>query len=114
MKNLVSVGGQHQGVYGFPRCPVEKFTAVCNYVRQLLNLGAYVDFVQDKLVQAEYWHDPLNEKEYRQKSVFLADINQEKAFNPSYKENLLKLKNLVLVKFNQDMMVCWILFLIQI
>ena len=30
-----------------------------------------------RLVQAEYWHDPLNEDEYRQKSVFLADINQE-------------------------------------
>ena len=30
------------------------------------------------LVQAEYWHDPLNEEEYREKSVFLADINQEK------------------------------------
>ena len=31
-----------------------------------------------RLVQAEYWHDPLNEDEYRQKSVFLADINQER------------------------------------
>ena len=30
------------------------------------------------LTQAEYWHDPLNEAEYREKSVFLADINQEK------------------------------------
>ena len=30
------------------------------------------------LVQAEYWHDPLNEEEYRDKSIFLADINQEK------------------------------------
>lgn len=30
------------------------------------------------LVQAEYWHDPLNEEEYKEKSVFLADINQEK------------------------------------
>lgn len=30
------------------------------------------------LVQAEYWHDPLNEEEYREKSVFLAEINQEK------------------------------------
>lgn len=29
------------------------------------------------IVQAEYWHDPLKEEEYRQKSVFLADINQE-------------------------------------
>ena len=38
----------------------------------------YVGFVQENLVQAEYWHDPLNEKEYRQYSVFLADINQER------------------------------------
>ena len=30
------------------------------------------------LVQAEYWHDPLNEEEYKQKSVFLSEINQEK------------------------------------
>ena len=30
------------------------------------------------LVQAEYWHDPLNEEKYKEKSVFLAEINQEK------------------------------------
>ncbi|PIO23999.1 hypothetical protein AB205_0124910, partial [Aquarana catesbeiana] len=30
------------------------------------------------LVQAEYWHDPLNEDEYRKGSIFLADINQER------------------------------------
>ncbi len=32
-------------------------------------------FVQNTLVQAEYWHDPLQEAEYAAKSVFLADIN---------------------------------------
>lgn len=36
------------------------------------------------LVQAEYWHDPLNEEEYREKSVFLAEINQEKKVKKSY------------------------------
>ena len=30
------------------------------------------------IVQAEYWHDPLKEDEYKAKSVFLADINQER------------------------------------
>ena len=104
MKNLISIGGQHQGVYGFPRCPMN-FTSVCDYVRKLLNLGAYIDFVQNRLVQAEYWHDPLQEKEYKEKSIFLADINQERKFNPQYKENLLKLKNLVLVMFEKDEMV---------
>ena len=93
-------------MYGFPRCPENTLKTLCDYVRKLLNLGAYVDFVQDQLVQAEYWHDPLNEKEYRDKSVFLADINQEKSFNSNYKENLLKLTNLVLVKFDKDEMVC--------
>ena len=34
-------------------------------------------FSYNSLVQAEYWHDPLNVDEYRKKSVFLADINQE-------------------------------------
>ena len=30
------------------------------------------------LTQAEYWQDPLNLQEYVEKSVFLADINQER------------------------------------
>ena len=40
MFNLISVGGQHQGVYGFPRCLGENET-VCNIVRDMLNLGVY-------------------------------------------------------------------------
>lgn len=47
MLNLVSVGGQHQGVYGFPHCPGSNIT-LCNWVRELLNLGAYVSFVQNQ------------------------------------------------------------------
>ncbi|KAL8561741.1 Palmitoyl-protein thioesterase 1 [Nucella lapillus] len=97
--NLISVGGQHQGVYGFPRCPGENET-LCDIVRKLLNYGVY-----ESLVQAEYWQDPLNLKEYVEKSVFLADINQERQVNQTYKANLLKLKNLVLVKFLDDTMV---------
>ena len=34
--------------------------------------------VTDSVVQAEYWHDPLHEDEYKQCSVFMADINQER------------------------------------
>ena len=47
-------------------------------MRKLLNLGAYTSYVQKHLVQAQYWHDPLNEAEYRNVSLFLADINQER------------------------------------
>jgi palmitoyl-protein thioesterase len=43
--------------------------------------------------------------EYRRVSVFMADINQERTFNAQYKNNLLKIRNLVLVKFLRDTMV---------
>ena len=44
--NLISVGGQHQGVFGFPRCP-EANETICEEVQKLLSIGAYVKFVQD-------------------------------------------------------------------
>ena len=104
MNNLISVGGQHQGVYGFPRCPGES-EKICDYVRKLLNMGAYVSYVQNHLAQAEYWHDPLNEEEYKAKSIFLADINNENVKNETYKTNLKKLNNFVFIKFSEDKMV---------
>lgn len=36
-----------------------------------------VVLVASSLVQAQYWHDPLNEDLYKTHSLFLADINQE-------------------------------------
>ncbi|XP_048414249.1 palmitoyl-protein thioesterase 1 [Stegostoma tigrinum] len=104
MLKLVTFGGQHQGVYGLPRCPGET-SQICNLIRKMLNVGAYSSPIQDHLVQAEYWHDPLNEDLYRDKSIFLADINQERGINESYKENLTKLKKFVMVKFLNDTMV---------
>ncbi|XP_052255104.1 palmitoyl-protein thioesterase 1-like [Dreissena polymorpha] len=102
--NLISVGGQQQGVFGLPHCPGS--FSICEAVRKLLNQGAYVPLISIQgLCKAEYWHDPLNEAEYQAKSVFLADINQENSVNATYKANLLKLKNLVLVQFLQDTMV---------
>ena len=53
---------------------------MCNQIykscfRDLLNYGAYVDFVQDFLVQAQYWHDPLHFDTYVEKSQFIAEVN---------------------------------------
>merc|ERR1719411_1153436 len=88
-----------QGGYnaiGFPQCPGE-MDPFCDIVRDLLNYGAYVDFVQDFLVQAQYWHDPLHFDTYVEKSLFLAEINNEKPEkNASYAENLAKLENFVM------------------
>jgi len=103
--NLVSVGGQHQGVYGFPKCPGSN-NFFCEKVRELLNIGAYDPSVQDHLCQAEYWHDPLQLDEYLQKCVFLPDINNELATkNSTYKRNMISLNNLGLVLFLNDSVV---------
>merc|ERR1711973_318392 len=105
MKNLITFGAQHQGVFGFPNCPGE-MNFFCDIVRDLLNYGAYVEFVQDFLVQAQYWHDPLHFETYVEKSLFIAEINNEKTEkNASYAINLAQLENFVLVKHNQDSMV---------
>ncbi|VDD90423.1 unnamed protein product [Enterobius vermicularis] len=103
MKNLVSMGGQQQGVYGLPYCPGQK--SFCDSVRKLLDFGAYVGFVQRNSIQAQYWHDPYAEETYKEKSIFLADINNEKVYNETYKKNLERLQKLVLVKFLDDTVV---------
>lgn len=80
IKNLISLGGQHQGVYGLPNCGSMEHK-VCDYMRRMIHYGAYLSFVQNRFVQAEYWHDPLKEEQYKKNSVFLADINNEHIVN---------------------------------
>merc|ERR1711936_733890 len=85
MKNLVTVGAQHQGVFGFPLCPGE-MVFFCDIVRDLLSYGAYLDF-----------------DTYVEKSKFIAEINNEKDVkNASYAVNLNKLENFIMIKHNQD------------
>ncbi|XP_001381180.3 palmitoyl-protein thioesterase 1 [Monodelphis domestica] len=104
MINLISVGGQQQGVYGLPRCPGVS-SHICDWIRKTLNMGAYAKGVQERLVQAEYWHDPIKEDLYRNHSIFLADINQERGINETYRKSLMALKKFVMVKFLNDSVV---------
>jgi ribosomal protein S18 len=47
----------------------------------------------------QYWHDPLNYRDYVQLSRYLADVNNEGVFkNVTYFKNLTKLKKFVMVK----------------
>jgi palmitoyl-protein thioesterase len=104
VKNLVTLGGQHQGVFGLPNCP-SLTTGTCEYLRKILNFAAYAGWVQRLLVQATYWHDPLNEDAYRSKSTFLAEINNEKKINQDYIDRLQALNKFVMIKFENDTIV---------
>lgn len=98
----MSLGGQHQGVFGLPSC---KAKGICDHIRYLLTHQAYEQSVQQNVIPAQYWHDPTKESLYRQKSHFLADINNENQVNQTYKNNLLQLVNMILVEFLNDTVV---------
>lgn len=104
IKNLITLGAQHQGVYGLPRCGALS-SEICDYLRKLLSEFAYNQYVQDVLVQATYWHDPNNEETYKSHSAYLGEINNERAINQDYIKRLQSLENFVMVKFINDSMV---------
>eukprot|EP01127_Copromyxa_protea_P012980 TRINITY_DN3434_c0_g1_i2.p2 TRINITY_DN3434_c0_g1~~TRINITY_DN3434_c0_g1_i2.p2 ORF type:complete len:133 (-),score=26.62 TRINITY_DN3434_c0_g1_i2:16-414(-) len=57
------------------------------------------------VVQAQYFHDPMDEPGYLQNNKFLPDINNAITINQSYKDNLTKLNSLLLVMFASDTVV---------
>ncbi|XP_068248066.1 palmitoyl-protein thioesterase 1-like isoform X2 [Palaemon carinicauda] len=98
MKNLITIGSPHQGIYG---CG-----SACKYfIQWWFRHLVYYSYFQHRYVSAQYWHDPRKEATYRQHSIFLADINNEKEINETYRRNLQKLKNFVMVKFLRDSIV---------
>ena len=103
--NLVTLGGQHMGVYGIPDCNAPDYT-ICEWVRELMDVGVYDSYVQSTLVQAQYYNDPLDQAAYQAYSLFIADINNQKPVkNPAYKQRLTQLNKFVMVQFLNDTVV---------
>lgn len=74
-------------------------------MQQLLGAGAYLPYVRDHVVQAQYFKDPLRLPEYLAANPFLPDINNERGpgtRNPIYGTNLASLERLVLYRFAED------------
>ncbi|KAI9332837.1 palmitoyl-protein thioesterase 1 [Obelidium mucronatum] len=76
-------------------------------MRNLFKSGAYLSWIQNRVVQAQYYRDPQNYKKYLEKNIFLPHINNEveASRNESYKDNLKALNKLVLIRFSEDTMV---------
>lgn len=100
IRNLITFGGQHQGVFGIPQCDTN--SAVCELLRDEATKILYEQEVEEISVQAEYWHDPRDPQKYREDNIFIAEINNENVQNDTYKANLLQVENFVMVQFTQD------------
>lgn len=104
MKTLVTLGSQHQGIFGLPKCDLT--FSLCKIIRSFIGMGVYTAISQSSSVPAQYWHDPLNPSGYANGSIFLADINNEgNVKNKTYKENLTKLEKFVMIKSLNDSVV---------
>ncbi|TPX38959.1 palmitoyl[protein] hydrolase [Synchytrium endobioticum] len=100
--NIITFGTPHNGIGDVPSCG-EKSVFTCQVARNLLERGAYLSFVQQRVVQAQYYKDMTNYLTYLQASIFLADINNERDDKKrTYADNLTTLNKLIMVKFRND------------
>jgi palmitoyl-protein thioesterase len=100
--NLVTFGSQHNGISKFQGCG-SSGDWVCRGAEALLRFGTWSDFVQSRLVPAQYFRDPEELDNYLEHSNFLADINNEREFkNPLYKKNLQSLNRFAMLMFEDD------------
>ncbi|KAJ3282508.1 Palmitoyl-protein thioesterase 1 [Borealophlyctis nickersoniae] len=101
--NLITFGAQHAGVSEWPGCK-DKLDASCALARSLLLRGAYLSWVQHRVVQAQYFKDSRNYAEYLEKNIFLPDINNEHPDlrNKTYVHNLNQLNKFVMLQFEND------------
>jgi palmitoyl-protein thioesterase len=101
VRNLITFGSQHNGIVDYRVC--ESRDWLCRGAMALLHGNTWTQFVQSRLVPAQYFRDPADMESYLAHSNFLADINNEREVkNEKYAENLASLKNLVMYVFESD------------
>jgi palmitoyl-protein thioesterase len=101
VRSLVTYGSQHNGIVRFRACGDSDY--LCKGAMALLGFGKWSGFVQSRLVPAQYYRDPEDYANYVDHSNFLADINNERELkNQTYKDNIAKLANFVMIMFEDD------------
>ncbi|KAL8688336.1 MAG: hypothetical protein Q9218_005729 [Villophora microphyllina] len=98
---LVTFGSQHNGIAEFQNCGENDW--VCQSWDGYLKRNTWSNFVQSRLVPAQYFRDPEDIDGYLENSNFLADVNNEREIkNATYVSNLKKLKRFVMYMFSED------------
>ena len=100
---LVTFGSPHNGIATFGKC--EPSDWLCRSALGLLRFGTWTDYVQSKIVPAQYFRNPKTLDKYIESSGFLADINNERPNENMglHKDNLGSLEGgLVLYLFEND------------
>lgn len=76
---------------------------VCKGSQALLRGSTWSEFVQTRLVPAQYFRREEELEQYLESSNFLADVNNEREVkNETYKENMMKLEKFAMFMFADD------------
>lgn len=101
VRNLVTFGSQHNGIARFGNCAATDW--LCKAAIGLLKTNTWSNFVQSRVVPAQYYRDPDELDRYLESSNFLADVNNERTVkNETYKMNLLTLEKFAMYVFGDD------------
>ncbi|CAO3673870.1 unnamed protein product [Rhizopus stolonifer] len=103
---LITFGSPHGGVSDIPNCVNPKDFA-CRLMKTMVRHGVYTDYIQNRVIQAQYYRDPFNVKVYLEKNKFLPYVNNEIQHkdNEKYKNNLSSLDKFVMIQFSEDVMI---------
>jgi palmitoyl-protein thioesterase len=103
VRSLLTFGSQHNGIAEFQAC-ASPTDWVCQGANAILKSSTvWSDFVQSRLVPAQYYRDTTDMENYLEHSNFLADVNNERPTkNKTYADNLARLHKFVMVVFGDD------------
>ena len=75
---------------------------MCRKKNELLRKQVWHDNIQKTVIPAQYFRDPYQYSSYLEHSHLLADINNERTVNSTYKNKVSALEKLVLIAFEDD------------
>ena len=103
VRSLVTFGSPHNGIAEFQKC-ASATDWICQGANALLKSSTvWSDFIQSRLVPAQYYRDTKDFDSYLEHSNYLADIDNERAFkNATYAKNLAQLARFVMIMFDGD------------
>lgn len=142
VRRLVTIGSQHQGVASIPGCvegyqrggvegngndntPIDDgrdsidqrtghpSNMLCMLWESVLSAGIYAQWVQEHVIQAQYYKNSTQMHQYFENNTFLKDINldtkdpstkdeHDDVKREAYRRNILDLEMFVMVKFVPD------------
>lgn len=98
--NIISFGSPQNGISDLPPC--QPGNIFCEKRNEMIKSKIYSDYIQNNIIQAQYFRDINNYEKYLEKSTFLKYVNNELYKDLEYYNRLISLNKFVMVMFDQD------------